>query len=434
MIMRKRNKHPRYKSMSIREAQGRDIADKARITKSGELYLVPSQSGGKKYKVDPVAGSCSCPDFEFTGFKCKHQYAVAFTVERERKTVIETQADGATKTTVTETVKVTRKTYPQDWPAYNMAQTKEKAIFLYLLHQLAQGVGSPAQHGRGQRRHSLEDMIFALAYKVYSTVSGRRFMTDLRDARAKGYLENLPCYNSIFNYFESEMLTPYLQMLIEESALPLAAIEQDFAADSSGLSTGVFKRWSEEKWGKARTEFGDKVPNQVSRRDWLKIHIMCGVTTNVVTAVEVTDAHAGDSPKFKPLVEATAQNFTMRQVSADRAYLSGPNLKTVVENHAMPYIAFKSSSTGKYGGDLFKKMFHFYSYNQEQFMQNYHKRSNVESTFHMIKSKFGDSLRSKTERAQINEALCKILCHNICCLIQSMYELNLKPKFWKEVA
>ena len=74
----------------------------------------------------------------------------------------------------------------------------------------------------------------------------------------------------------------------------------------------------------------------------------------------------------------------------------------------------------------------FYSYNQERFMQNYHKRSNVESTFHMIKAKFGDDLRSKTKTAQINEALCKILCHNLCCLIQSMYELNLKPKFWND--
>ena len=118
------------------------------------------------------------------------------------------------------------------------------------------------------------------------------------------------------------------------------------------------------------------------------------------------------------------------------AYLANNNLQTVVDNHAMPYIPFKANSTGKApkSSDLFKKMFHFYSYNQERFMQNYHKRSNVESTFHMIKAKFGDSLRSKTERAQINEALCKILCHNICCLIQSMYELNLKPKFWKEVA
>ena len=46
--MRKRNKHPRYKSMSIREAKGREIANKAKIVKNGNLYLVPSQSGGKR--------------------------------------------------------------------------------------------------------------------------------------------------------------------------------------------------------------------------------------------------------------------------------------------------------------------------------------------------------------------------------------------------
>src|SRR5215216_2937959 len=209
ILMRKRNKHPRYKSMSLREAKGREIADRARIVKSGNLYIVPSQSGGKKYKVDPVAGSCSCPDFDFTQAKCKHMFAVEFTVQRERKTVTETKADGSTQTTVTETVTVKRKTYPQDWPAYNMAQTKEKAIFLYMLHQLCQGIGSPAQHGRGQRQLPLEDMLFAMCYKVYSTISTRRFMTDLRDAYGKGYTSKLPCYNSIINYFEDEMLTPY---------------------------------------------------------------------------------------------------------------------------------------------------------------------------------------------------------------------------------
>jgi len=46
----------------------------------------------------------------------------------------------------------------------------------------------------------------------------------------------------------------------------------------------------------------------------------------------------------------------------------------------------------------------------------------------------GDSLRSKTETAQINEALCKVLCHNLCCVIQSMYELEIKPEFWVEAA
>lgn len=52
----------------------------------------------------------------------------------------------------------------------------------------------------------------------------------------------------------------------------------------------------------------------------------------------------------------------------------------------------------------------------------------------MIKAKFGNAVRSKLERAQINEVLCKVLCHNICCLIQAMFELNLKPKFYAQVA
>jgi hypothetical protein len=32
-----------------------------------------------------------------------------------------------------------------------------------------------------------------------------------------------------------------------------------------------------------------------------------------------------------------------------------------------------------------------------------------------------DAIRSKTDTAMTNEALCKVLCHNLCCLIQSHY-------------
>ena len=47
----------------------------------------------------------------------------------------------------------------------------------------------------------------------------------------------------------------------------------------------------------------------------------------------------------------------------------------------------------------------------------------------MIKTKFKDSLRSKTKTAQVNELLLKILCHNICVVIQEINELGLKGKF-----
>ncbi|MBA7606118.1 hypothetical protein ES703_13257 [subsurface metagenome] len=47
----------------------------------------------------------------------------------------------------------------------------------------------------------------------------------------------------------------------------------------------------------------------------------------------------------------------------------------------------------------------------------------------MVKAKFGDFVRSKDKTAQINEVLLKILCHNICVVIQDMHELGIVPQF-----
>jgi len=42
-----------------------------------------------------------------------------------------------------------------------------------------------------------------------------------------------------------------------------------------------------------------------------------------------------------------------------------------------------------------------------------------------------DHVRSKTDVAMVNEVLCKIICHNICCLIQESHELGIDAEFWK---
>jgi hypothetical protein len=39
----------------------------------------------------------------------------------------------------------------------------------------------------------------------------------------------------------------------------------------------------------------------------------------------------------------------------------------------------------------------------------------------MIKAKVVDDLRIRTDTAMVNEALCKVLCHDVCCLIRSHY-------------
>ena len=50
--------------------------------------------------------------------------------------------------------------------------------------------------------------------------------------------------------------------------------------------------------------------------------------------------------------------------------------------------------------------------------------------FSAVKRKFGDSLRSKTRAAMVNEVLCKFLCHNIVVLIHEQEELGIVPVFW----
>jgi hypothetical protein len=46
----------------------------------------------------------------------------------------------------------------------------------------------------------------------------------------------------------------------------------------------------------------------------------------------------------------------------------------------------------------------------------------------MIKGKFGDAVRSKTDVAMKNEVLAKVLCHNLVCLVHEMHELGIDPR------
>ena len=56
----------------------------------------------------------------------------------------------------------------------------------------------------GRPHIPLADRIFSATFKVYSTVSGRRFTSDLREAKPRGYLSAVPTYSAIYRYFESE--------------------------------------------------------------------------------------------------------------------------------------------------------------------------------------------------------------------------------------
>jgi len=404
--------------MDVRKQRGEEIAKVCQITQRGDDWIVPSQSGPGKYTVrlNPYLPTCSCKDYELRAMRCKHIFAV------ECFSKMLQNPDGSTTVvstaTITETV---RKSYPQVWVSYNEAQTHEKEKFLSLLQDICKGIQEPPQ-ANGRPRIPRADGIFAACYKVYSGFSARRFMTDLRSAKDEGFVGSALHFNSVLNFLDNPALTPILKEMIIEAARPLVAVERDFACDSSGFMTSRYERWFDVKYG---------VPKK--KQEWVKVHMTCGVKTNVITAVVILDKSASDTPQLPELVKKTAENFRIREFSADKAYGAGYNYDAIESVGATPFIAFKSNSTGAVGG-LFEKMFHYFSFRRQDFLDHYHKRSNAESVFSMIKRKFGDSIRSKTDVAMVNETLCKLLCHNLVVLIHEMYELGIEPIFWSGLA
>ena len=127
-------------------------------------------------------------------------------------------------------------------------------------------------------------------------MSGRRFMTDLREAETKELVTKSPSFASNARYLENPELTTLLKTLIEQSAMPLKVVETDFAVDSSGFASTTYNRWFDKKWGKERSE-----------AKWVKAHLMCGVKTHIVTSVEVTPTETADAPQLPALVNKTAK-------------------------------------------------------------------------------------------------------------------------------
>ena len=247
--------------------------------------------------------TCDCPDHETRGCECKHIYAVRVHARREAN------PDGSQTVTESVTITKTRKTYPQNWTAYNQAQTTEKAAFQKLLAEACRNIKTPEQSGRGQRRMATFRCRVLCRVQNLFHDDARRFTSDLCDAQAKGYIEKVPHFNSVLNYLENPELYPILMELIEKTSLPLKAAESQFAVDSTGFAYSRFVRWFDIKYNRFTHE-----------QQWIKAHICTGTKTNVVTSVEIHGQHTSDAPILPSLVESTAKRFDVKEVSADKGY------------------------------------------------------------------------------------------------------------------
>lgn len=309
-----------------------------------------------------------------------------------------------------------RITYGQQWSEYNMAQMSEKLLFLHILLELCSIIPEPKLKRKGRIGLPLKERLFCLGLYTYGCFSSRRTISDLKIAKSLGLVRAVPHFNTLLSYLANPELTTVITNLIIMSSLPLKNIESRFAIDSTGFSTPRYEQW-----------FNIRTQKKTKKRGWKKAHCMVGTKTNVITSIIITDGENADSPYLKPLVEGTRRYFDMAEVSADKAYISRANLETISAVGAMPFIPFKSNTSGKArGSHVWSKMYRFFKEKAEEFGEHYHIRSNIEATYSMVKRKFSNHLKSKRTTAQINEILMKFLCLNICILIEESFERGIE--------
>ncbi|MEI7719281.1 MAG: transposase [archaeon] len=229
--------------------------------------------------------------------------------------------------------------------------------------------------------------------------------------------------DALIPFFNKEATYELLQKLITISALPLKELEDAYSLDSSGFGSYQYERWMRTRFYGPKTEW----------RNYVKGHVCIGTRTNVICSAEITYGNESDVKQVPKLLEPMMM-FSPKEISGDKAYNSRKIFQLIDAMNAVPFIAFKSNTNPnpKTSPEIWTKMYNLFRSKRHIFLESYHKRSNVETVFSMVKMRLGEFLKSKNFIAQRNELLTKFLCHNICCLVAEIYEREIHIDFNKE--
>jgi len=324
---------------------------------------------------------------------------------------------------------VTKK-YTQDWHKYNLAKCNEKRIFYELLGDLSKIIPEP-KYQFGRPSIPIKDLFFSAGLKLYSNYSGRKISSDVVQANGAGYISKAPHFNTLKDFFNCPATYDLLQKMLAISAIPLGKLEDKYSMDSSGFGGYSSESWQRVKWGGKLRQDGR--PYKMNFKNYMKGHILIGTKTNIICSCEITPGNFADIKQAPALLIKANANFKMKEVSGDKAYGSKMVFRIIKSLEAIPYIPFQTriKETKADAPEIWNEMFLLFRDKKDEWGDHYHKRSNVETVFWMVKKNLGEYLLSRNYVAQRNELMMKFICHNICCLIQEMFERGIKVDFNK---
>lgn len=289
---------------------------------------------------------------------------------------------------------------------------REGAVFRHLARDLSHKVAGMEHHFKlnGMRA---EDVFFCLLMRAYyHNLSARRLDYELKGALRERLISRVPSPNAVLYHLRHEWLTPLLREVIALTAFPFRHRDRRFAVDSTKIYTAVYRRGGD---GKVVWQGGKPLYK------WIKLHIMCGLTSLSVVSARVTQWTEQDIMYLRPLLdEAVRSGFVIRTVAADRGYAGKENHQFIHDLGAEAYIIFKHDHRKSRNGShsVWDANLGWLRTMRGPELEPHHERILIQAVKWMIRSRFRRVVRGITEMAQFNEALLKVVCHNLTRLNQ----------------
>lgn len=308
-------------------------------------------------------------------------------------------------------------------PKKNEVERGEFWRLLVLLQELVRTVDEPPRR-TGHSHLPVADMLFIIVTKVFFGLSSRDHCALLELLHPQLWTGPIPHPNSITNYMKVEWLRPILEGLVGRSAQPVVNyLGYYFSIDSTPVLTPGYYLSKNRKTGEL-----------YERRQWIRLHLLGENMTGIVTAARADSRAVAEQAYFEPMLRETlGLGFKVLGISGDKNYCTKANARLARDLGVTPFLTVKKNAVrSKKGADeAWNENYDRAKSDDPAVRRVFRLRSRIESVNSVIKGQYEEFVLSKSEAGQYNEALCKVICHNLIVLIRYTRKLGLTPQFRK---
>lgn len=315
---------------------------------------------------------------------------------------------------------------PRNWAAYNRARINELSNLIELIRQYVDDIEDYELPEKDSTRGPDEQI--TIHEKAKAILLTEMFQADERTASGlvKLFAEKLGIISefsprTIGRAYYDDRVKALLNLVQKKSSAAIQGKETSFSGDGTGLSKSNKVNWERDK------------EDDKKHKDFDMLSCMIANNYHVCTGFITQQGPINDAPTLKPIWEQTMEIHSnyIEEAQFDAGFISRENVSLVAQ-HATPYFFPKRNLTLKpKGHPAWRDMLYNSLTDTQNWLREYHKRSNVETYNSCLERRFTKPLNCKHKQGNNTETTARIVIENFAQLNVAREEegLDLTPKY-----